>query len=241
MKMKKSEKVACIAFLFCIAIFLAPGTAHANIIDCGDFESPCDITSGTFTAGGGTSDELEWYSTDKWSIQAGGPSGGAAYADHAINDVKLFQGIELSPGEVPSGTTLNLSFDWIFNVEAPVQGTSWFDVAVFGLTSGDSLGIFAPNDFPGTELLLERLASIDPSEAPTSNDWTHASFDVDVTGDFDALLLGFQMQAWYSGQSEIGGLRGVDNVVLSAVPEPATMLLLGFGLVGLGAARRRLQ
>ena len=31
----------------------------------------------------------------------------------------------------------------------------------------------------------------------------------------------------------------LDNVALSAVPEPATMLLLGFGLVGLGAFRKR--
>jgi hypothetical protein len=41
------------------------------------------------------------------------------------------------------------------------------------------------------------------------------------------------------GSGQVEGNTSIDNVVVSAIPEPSTALLLAFGLVGIAAGRRR--
>lgn len=52
--------------------------------------------------------------------------------------------------------------------------------------------------------------------------------------DYDTLIAVFASSAWNGS----GGVRGIDNVSASAVPEPAVLLLCGIGLLGLVGVRR---
>jgi hypothetical protein len=43
----------------------------------------------------------------------------------------------------------------------------------------------------------------------------------------------------YTGEADFANYIGFDNLSISAIPEPSSMLILGAGVMGLVAARRR--
>jgi len=211
----------------------AASVSHADpLIANGDFESitTSDFTQTNFSATTGSFGT--WHTQPaNWVVESsGGPAGaGDAYAHHLQNTVRLFQGVSLAPGQLPSGSMLDLDFDYIY--QSGFDGITQASVLVLGMNSGDpSVNIFAPFNDPGTLLFSSTLAP------PFASDWTHFSASFSTSAEYDAIVVVFTNGAFGDNTK---GLRGIDNVSLASVPEPGLALLAALGLGGVRLLRRR--
>lgn len=94
------------------------------------------------------------------------------------------------------------------------------DMFSFGLSNGSA----DPGDF-----------SISRARDADTDGWVHyeARFEKGLaTGNARFALL-------YAGEADLSNYIGFDNLRISAIPEPSSMLILGAGVMGLVAARRR--
>jgi len=149
-----------------------------------------------------------------------------AYAQHAEGSWAkniLFYGIDLKKSwtEAPEDPRRYwLEFDYVSNFDSLVA---------LRVIPNDSSSQNQPWDIVGDQkvFLYEKL---DKTE---NDDWLHASFQGYIPFNSDILQVAF---LGVGNQ----GLRGIDNVELSAVPEPGTIFLLGSGLIGLvGFSRKK--
>jgi hypothetical protein len=236
MGMKKKLFLVTVVILF----FAFSTTASANLIQNGDFENAAaDINGAEFTIG--TSDTGEWYALGPWAVLAGGPSGSSYYFDHTGGtggDQRAFQPIDTSSMAL-TGQEITVSFDYIFELgNWQIQDMG---VAVVGLSGPGAKyvayggagydGTFGIDGVGITRTVLGTMA------LSSTSGWSNDSLSVVLSQDYDTLLVVFASSAW----SGSGGVRGIDNVSVSAVPEPAALLLLGLGLVGLAGVRRKIR
>jgi hypothetical protein len=129
------------------------------------------------------------------------------------------EGVQQAVATIP-GTQYTLSF-WVGNIFDPngIYGTtSTVDVRLGGI-SGALLGAFTNNSTTtGTQVWQQFTATFTATGSSTTLDFLNADPATDNS-------------------------NGLDNVVLNpsatTVPEPGTLLLLGFGLIALGFIRRR--
>jgi len=173
-----------------------------------------------------------WYAfvdgTARWELTTEGcadadPCDGT-YAHHLVPPYEedhtnsLYYGIA---GPFEAGMTINLSFDYV---------SSNRDAGIFllGLTDGESeISPFAPWWDPTEAIQLLADGVLDDS-----SQWMSMALSTTLTSDYDAIAFVVVM----GGSS---GLRGIDNINVSTVPEPATLALFGLGLAGIGFSRRK--
>lgn len=229
-----------IFFMLLIAsCFLVAGPAKALPLLQEDF-SGTSISNGlTLTSTTNLNQWIDFPNSFRWVISGGGQGGpldnfAQHYSQTSDNTNLLIYGVDVSSlGYLES---FSLEFDYIAGVgRAGVIVAGLPDVAV----GTDKVDPYAPwfydnaLGYDGTDTTDVR--TIFSQNLALTGVWDSASFtNIIIPDQFDALAVGFI----FGGTS---GFRGVDNIEFSAkpVPEPATMLLLGAGLVGLAGFGRK--
>ena len=224
-----------LAFFVC-SIF---SIAEANLINNPGFESfTGTFTNSNFLSGNNSTwgiwlDRQVWKSVDGSASGAPAGWGGNNFALQGPTDNTtdlLMQGWD--GALTPAGTKIAIQFDHLYTAGYNPK----FQVYGFATTTGiwKYEAPFGPTD--GTSLL--NITNVGISTAG----WLHKSYEVTIPNNYVAIAIGFI----YGGDDVPNitgpgpGFRGIDNVNVSAVPEPTTMLLLGFGLIGLASVRRKI-
>ncbi len=134
-----------------------------------------------------------------------------------------------SAGGSPTGyNTLTLNF------ATPVDNFSFDRTGTFGLysPSGTVMGPWSAAAYNASNVSLGSVG----------NDWIATNGDVPIQS-FTLAAQGISYINFIGDSYNVAGfaLPDIDNWTFTTVPEPATMLLLGLGLIGVAGIRRKLR
>jgi len=217
-------------------VLCAASQLHADtLLSTGDF--PNTNPSGSFTAGTDTVGTFYYNSLDPATfgpngrVETGGNPGAylslAPYERGAIVALQNTAGFALT----------SVSFDY-----ASTTNYSSFQLRIYGLTNGQTLSAEYNQTSP-----VELFRSGDSALPGTSGVWTPASFAVDNNTTFATAFSGADLSAYdviafkFAANFDNPGPHGIDNLLIqgTAVPEPASMLMLAGGLGVMVVLRRR--
>lgn len=240
-KLLSAVSAAC---LFAVA---APGHT-SEMITGGDFDTATLYGPDSYLIGSNLNKWLKLGYTTEQSGPSGDPTD--LFAQHTISgdgtDFRLVQFIDAS--SIAAGQSIVLDFDYIY-AEAPGSDPRGV-VSLIGITANRSYSLFGGAGIDGLwgnsdlavfapDVLLAQLT------LPYATTWSlDNSLSATLTGSFAYIGVVFTSGCFDGNPTAsiaCNTLRGVDNVSLMTVPEPATLALLGLAFAGIGLARRRPQ
>lgn len=199
-----------------ILIFGMLDTASANLITNGDFETG-DLTGWTHSE----SVDVVNFSTSSlpgWLANAQGMNGNFALLGGGTSSGDSFLRQNFT---VSGATSITLAFDYAFDY--------------FDLNSSADDTFIALTTYTGD--VVGTITMLDLSSSYIGANYGHyeKTFDLDPAWTLNASM-SFKL-------SEVGGwtcsVVGIDNVNVTPVPEPATILLVGIGLIGFATYGRK--
>lgn len=201
------------AFAASALALAAASTAHANVLLTESFDNVAGLSGSGWVLFNLSSPigTTNWFQGDSniFASQAGAPS---AYIAANFNNAAV------------GGTISNLLLSPVFSTVLP--GT----VSFFAKAD-----IFAPYSDTITYGISSGTGFVAPTSVTLSGDWTQYTFGFAAGGAGSSARFAIS----YNGPADTSNYIGIDTVAVTAVPEPAAVLMLACGLAGLGLLRRR--
>jgi PEP-CTERM motif-containing protein len=209
-----------------LLIFFISNSSYATLIQNGDFSISSELAGWTFGGDTSTSDEYAVLGDDDdWWSYLYQPIG----LDNGTYTIEFDFKNELSTQPDDPNSSSEAFYDTFYASVYFINDIENFDLTLFEYDH--SLPLFDMDANGG--VFNEISGSISPNDDDSS--WLH--FYTTFTNEYEYAIVTFELIDWnfIDNDSQVF----IDNVSITPVPEPATLILLVTGLTGLGIFSRK--
>ncbi|MEO8936625.1 MAG: choice-of-anchor J domain-containing protein [Burkholderiaceae bacterium] len=229
------------------ALFMSGSIAHSATMPVytQDFEgfplgagvSVCTPASGLCYVNRSTLPAANWGggNTNIFAAQSGTPSSYLADSFEAGGGTGIVSDWLLTPM-----LTIGNGYTFSFSARADADTQTFPDrLQALLSTSGASVNVGTTPTGLGVFSLISAASVINPLLAPGGFPTTWTSYAFTVSGLTGTTIGRFALRYFLDDDATQGSYIGVDNLVVTAVPEPRSMLLMGLGLSAMALTLRR--